>query len=82
MLVPYDTQDMEIINEAAGLTMLFMGTGQGASSPEDLMELILADLPAIAAQKGWDSDDIDQVIAGMVYHAIGDCEERMLRALP
>jgi len=59
-----------------------MATEQGPFSPDELMESILADLPATAAEKGWDSDDIDQVIAGMVYHAMGDCEERILRALP
>ncbi|MCQ3802537.1 MAG: hypothetical protein KTV45_00320 [Acidimicrobiia bacterium] len=83
VLVPYDTEDREIVSKAAGLTVLFcMATEQGPFSPDELMESILADLPATAAEKGWDSDDIDQVIAGMVYHAMGDCEERILRALP
>ena len=83
VLVPYDTDNQEIINKAAGLTVLFcMTTEQGLFAPDGVMESILAELPATAAEKGWDSDDIDQVIAGMVYHALGDCEERMLRALP
>ena len=82
VLVPYDTDDGEIIDEAMGLTVLFcMATDQDLDS-ESLMESILADLPATAAEKGWDTDDIDQVIAEMVYHALPDCERRMLRALP
>ncbi len=83
VLVPYDTDDREIIDAAAGLTVWFCTLTEQGVEPDEVMEFILAfDLPARAAEEGWDSDDIDQVIAGMVYHALGDCERRMLRALP
>ena len=82
VLVPYNTDNQEIIRDAISRTLLFCRGIADGHPPREMMEFTLADLDTTAATNGWDSDDRVQVLAGMVYHALPECEEQMLPVLP